>query len=99
MGNYASCEHYWIGSCGDSGMDSGSPKLSLSFRISRKGLTHVAAQTGALCEAIETWYAEHFEGPLILSRYNDLHRRVSVAAPDLLPLARDSSFTHFEAVP
>jgi ribosomal protein S12 methylthiotransferase accessory factor len=73
---------------------------SRSLAVSQgKGLTDSEAQAAALGEAIETWYAERFEGPLIVARYDDLRGRAPVADPGLLPIARDSPFTPFESIP
>lgn len=73
---------------------------SRSLAVSQgKGVTHDAARVSALCEAIETWHAEWFEGPVRISRYDDLRRHARVANPGTLPLARESFYTPVEAIP
>ena len=73
---------------------------SRSLSVSQgKGFTHEEAKAGAICEAIETWYAEQFEGPLIFSRYEDLKRKAQAADPAALPQPRDSFYRPFLTIP
>ncbi len=73
---------------------------SRSLSVSQgKGFTHEEAKAGAICEAIETWYAEQFEGPLIFSRYEDLKQKAPAADPAALPQPCDSSYQPFLTIP
>ena len=73
---------------------------SRSLAVSQgKGLSQAAAKAAAVCESIETWYAERFDDPLCLARYDDLRQKSDVADPALLPLCRDSLFSPFEPIP
>jgi YcaO-like protein with predicted kinase domain len=78
---------------------------SRSLAVSQgKGLSQAAAKASALCESVETWYAERFNGPLCLARYHDLYQtglqqETAVADPSQLPLCRDSLYSPFEPIP
>jgi ribosomal protein S12 methylthiotransferase accessory factor len=66
---------------------------------SGKGDTHAAAQCSALCESIETHFAERFHGPVHLARYAELRHTGRAADPARLPKPRHSTYAADEPIP
>jgi YcaO-like protein with predicted kinase domain len=73
---------------------------SRSLSLSQgKGLTHEGARASALCESIETFYAERCANPLRIARYAILRCEENVADVDGLPRPRYGLYNHQEAIP
>ncbi|HEX4276122.1 MAG TPA: YcaO-like family protein [Bryobacteraceae bacterium] len=73
---------------------------SRSLSLSQgKGLTHEAARASALCESIETFYAERCVNPLRMVRYESLRAEGNVTDVERLPMARHGLYSHEESIP
>lgn len=73
---------------------------SRSLSLSQgKGLTHEAARASAICESVETFYAERCANPLRIARYASLRAEQNVANVERLPVARHGLYSPQEAIP
>jgi YcaO-like protein with predicted kinase domain len=64
-----------------------------------KGLTHDCAKASAICETVETFYAERCANPVRIARYHTLRREAAVADVDKLPRVRRGLFHEQESIP
>ena len=73
---------------------------SRSLSLSQgKGLTHDGARASAVCEAVETFFAERCTGPVRIARYESLRNEGRVTDVEKLPLARHGLYSSREAIP
>ncbi len=73
---------------------------SRSLSLSQgKGLTDDGARASAICEAIETFYAERCANPMRIARYEVIREEARVADVARLPLAKYGLYSDQESIP